>query len=273
LLNDDTSCAVDVWQTQFESNRYNDEVRQTYFLTLLVHGLRSLDKGKLDEAKEAYTAASRLLPSSDVAALSYLADATASFDSLVLSNTMDLHWNADPTVEDTWEGEYASHTNIVGAETTVFALTAKEPGWFNYFRTPTRSIPRLAYRFLFLPLTNTGFVTLYLGTLTDDNPVVFDLSFYTNWRAYWSIYESSESGINVVHQGAEVAVDLEQWHMVEARLNSTGVELWLDYEYLATVSLRGLEFETVGFGAGLHADSYSRTFTVLFDDEAIYALT
>src|SRR5215204_1919833 len=125
-----TQCAVDVFENEYSARPFDDGTRENLFAAHLVNAMRSIDTGKLTIAMKSYNRAKHLIPADP--RITYVGDALSFFDQTIVTYSMDsrIFQEVDQT---NFESRYVVIEGLLGENATAYAMTAKEPGAFNWF--------------------------------------------------------------------------------------------------------------------------------------------
>lgn len=271
LQDDNTRCAVDVWEKQFALEPYNDQVREELHLSLMAHAIRSLDKGNLLVARAAFDRAKELMPYSGL--YGYLEEALARYDRLIYSARMTGMEFIEENVSE-FESRYVDIPGLFGGQTKSFALTSKSPGSFIHYpiglqRAITSDV---AMRFVVSPMNFNGYVVATFGEQNRDSYFYCQLAWSSASSATWQVAQAGYPYSTAIGDGGYLTLGSSQWHMMEIRLRGNTVELWVDTSLAGQQVILEYEPGDVGIGTGLNEYESGTTFSAAFDDIAVYSL-
>ncbi len=269
LQHNDTQCAVDIWAAEFEREPFNDQTRSAYQESLLVHAMRSLDKGELGTARQAHDRALELVPSHR--AYDYFEEVFQTYVAPLRAINMAVppfnEWN-----DQYFESRYVRIPGILGGQIDAFAMTEKRPAYNNYypFGEGSRITGDVAARYTVFPMSSNGGVVLIFGYQgqTDYHYGVIDWS--SGSSASWSIWIVSGTRSEKVGEGGYLTVEPNTWHEMETRLNGNTFELWVDTDLVGQTVVLDYEPGDLGFGVGLNEYESGTTFSAAFEGVAIY---
>jgi len=272
LENDDTEGAVEVWEAEFKEKPFDDDVRQALQASLVVHAMRCLDKGKLADAKAAVTRAKEVIPSSP--AYRYLDEALKNYVKMLYSEDMVTGSFIEGSESDI-ETRYVEIEGMLGYQTEVLAVTAKNPGYFRGYeigQIDAFETDAFAFRMLVYPMSDSGYVVVTFGRKTDDDYFAFTVDCQSSGYNTWNLAEISGGDWQEALASGSDGFAAKEWHALEVRVRGQAVEVWLDYQLVADDAAVDLEEGTIGFATGLNEGESGRTFTAAFDDLVVYSL-
>lgn len=267
LREDDTAKAVAIWEAEYRKWAFDDGVRASLHQVLVIHAYRSLDKGRLAEAKKAAKRAKELIPESP--SYDYLDGAFAVYSSTLFSADMYINDPYRAVSESGRASEYVNTQGVLGGSTRALSMSMLEYGrfWYNYVdgidpKDPVNYVLRMQVN----PGYGTGDVVMVFGWEDRDNiSAVFLYS-----TGDWKIRELRNGSWLDAQAVGSMSLSLGQWHALELRLDGTSVEVWMDYQRMARTTMPNLTRGDLGFGVGTPEDSSN--YSAVFDDVVVYAL-
>lgn len=265
----DTECAVEVWEEVYEDQEYDDDVGEAYVTALITHAMRSLDQGDLRTANSALRAAKDIVSNHPFYA--YFDEALSAFESVIWVSDMRNRPFA-PQDDNFMESRYVEVDNVIGAESWTFAMTEKEPNYFGYyFLGAEREIRRsVSVRTLIQPMSANGSVVVLFGIQDNADFFMVKLGWTGADSIEWSIDRATSGGISYYGGGDHLLLNTDQWHLVEVRMHGSQFELWIDTTLVGTEVIVDYEVGDVGIGVGLNPFEQGSTFTCLFGDTVVY---
>lgn len=274
FMNDDTQCAVDIWEEQFRRHPFDDVVRDSLHLSLLAHTLRCLDKGKLAGARTAFSRAKEVVSYTEAHA--YFEEALRLYDAVIGLVPMT---GAEYSVsEDSdLESRYVEIPALFGGQAKVFALTLKNPGMIYWYEVLMPKAPSgirgdFVLRFLAYPMSANGSIVAVFGQQDSNNYFQVDFGWRNSYSAEWLVGQVESGEWTYQSQAGYVSLEQKKWHTVEVRVRGNTVELWVDMTLVGSEVVLSYKPGGVGFGGSLSEHSASGTFSVAFDDIAVYTL-
>ena len=272
LKNDDTQCAVDVWEEQFALEPYNDQTRQTLHLSLLAHAMRSLDKGILRSAEAAYTRARELVPTHQL--YPYLQEALDLYERAIDVTLMTYGREFIEADQSDFEARYVDIVGVMGGQVKTFALTQKQPGYFNWYPTNESGYTSkgLAMRYQVFRMDSDGYVIAVFGGQGPNEFLYVELSWSSPSSVNWSINRVEPSQTTAITDIGYITINPTDWHTVEIRLKGNTFELWIDTILVGQEVILQYEPGQLGFGVGLNEYAVGTTYSAAFDDLVVYTL-
>lgn len=269
MMDDDTRCAVDIWQAEFDARPFDDYARENLYASLMIHAVRSLDRGNLREAGRAVEQAKEVMNTSP--AYDYWDEVLSLYQENVVSYQMAGREFIEDNNRD-FEGRFVRIPAVLGGTTSVLALTQKSPGFFNSYPAtfPGEVIGDFALRCLVYPMSLGGDIMLVLSR-RDQLVLLLDIRLdYSS--AYWQVAISDQDDYYEIGNGGYIQLYPEEWSWIEVRMIGNTMELWKSTELVAQEIILEYEPGGIGFGVGMNYDD-TGTFSAAFDDVNVYGLS
>lgn len=268
LLKNDTQCAVDVWEDTYEDHEYDDDIRESYVNSLVMHSIRNLDIGNLRVARRSLNKAKTIM--SRHVMYEYLEDIVDTYDTTSWNRAIATR-PFTPTDTQDFESRYISVDNFFGAEATVFAMTTKVPDFYNYYMLGLNGVGRTAgIRTVVQPMSANGSIVLLFGIQSNSDYFMIRIGWTGSESVEWSLMRAGRDGVEPYGAGGYLILDIDRWHWFEVRMRGSQMELWVDMVIVGSEVVLDYDRGDFGVGVGLNTFESGRSFSALFEHIAVF---